>query len=340
MTMRRGKALGRIAKAAWRIAAGIVLIAVLFLLVSAEPRIPSRLAQPAAAQPMPTASSLSAGMVLYRTDVSTVLMCLLTEPEGILAETGEATYPSMMFLVSIGGMGDVDVINLPPGTRALVRYNCGDGQQAYRDDALATAYAAGLEDGTQKERLLESTEKLLGGISIQRAVFLEREGFIKFVDELGGVFVKKDDFSIACGGIAREDAPVGRPVLLSGQRSLAYMSSIYAGTDIGALQRQNHLLSALIEQMLGAGITFEEIARQCEGALEHDLTPVDMLRMKRAFGGLSAGELEKEAVHTLWGEPRMMNGQGWLPDRLKIKEYVLGRFYQNARSASAMDQLP
>jgi anionic cell wall polymer biosynthesis LytR-Cps2A-Psr (LCP) family protein len=310
-------------KTALRIAAGIVLVAVLFMMGSTQG--PSPLATPAAVQPLPEAPDLLGGMLVFRKDVMSVLVCVTSISSGMY---GNGTQPIELYLLTLDERNNPSLLNIPVGTRVSLTGAESISGAGY--DTPIAAYFAGLEEGLAAERLCEAVSELLGGIRVDLAMMMSDDGFIALVDALGGVRVRRDSVSLSVGGSVVADEEDSRPMRLTGLRTLAYIAPGTMGTDIGALDRQNHALAAVAEGIGLRELSFAQMEQVCGDDLAHNLSEEEKARLDDAFSGMTFDRCEAATV-TLEGAMRILGGQSWLPDRLMLKEYILEKYYRDAR---------
>ena len=298
-----------------RIAAGTALVALLLLMASSNGFF--RQEAPSEPRSLPIAVIDSSRMVQMREGTVSALVCLYRDGES--PPDGRGGLLSLYWL-SISG-GDAEMVNIPSGTRMLVED--ASGQFVY--STPEKAFWLGREETNPWRRMTQGAKALFCEVDTPYVAAMEAEAFIRAIDAMGGLFVRRDTFSLSAGGIEREDAPRGRSLLLSGRRVMQYISSDAGGTDVGALDRQNHVAAVFFETLF-----------QREGGEE------DVFAWLEECGGdgfyHDVGELEQKAIaealaqktpyaRTLPGDERRIEDQSWLPNRGKIKEYILDRYY-------------
>lgn len=182
--------------------------------------------------------------------------------------------------------GEVRLLSIP---RDLFLEGVGPDGEA---DRINSAYAYG---GT--EATVEAVEDL-AGVPVDHYVAADFEGFEEAVDSLGGVEVQVEEDYLAHRGI-----PSGQQVL-SGKEALLYARYRKTPTgDLGRIQRQQELLTALRSQVL----SWESIGsspgiiRSLNEHVETDMGVRQMISLGRALAK-SEGESGTESDQ-LEGEP-------------------------------------
>jgi LCP family protein required for cell wall assembly len=142
--------------------------------------------------------------------------------------------------------------------------------------------------------LLDKTLRHNLGVSIDRYVRIDFDGFVRIIDGVGGVTVDVEkpvadifpDPSSPMGEFEL-DLPVG-PQHMDGRTALAYCRSRWATSDLDRSRRQQKVLMALWEQAL----TPEALARAPKlwatfsGAYETDLTMTEAIRLAQLVSGI------------------------------------------------------
>lgn len=212
----------------------------------------------------------------------------------------------------------VYALSIPRDTRAEI-----PGHQTFKINA---AYSwGGLS--TAKQAL----ENLLG-ITIDRVVLVNLEGFKRIVDLLGGVEVdvEKDMHYV--------DRKQGLYIhlkkgyrLLDGEKAMQYVRFRHDPLgDLGRIQRQQKFLKALATKMFGWQEIdkLPELTRQIMQQIETDMTTREVLHLAR-FGK----ELPPERIFSgvLPGVPQNINGISYyVPDEMRVT-HALDELEQSAQ---------
>lgn len=156
-------------------------------------------------------------------------------------------------------------------------------------DRINSAYAYG-----GAEKTVEAVESLTG-VSVDHHVVADFDGFEEVVDSLGGVEVDvQGDY------LAHKDIPAGKQVL-DGKKALLYARYRKTPTgDLGRIERQQELLSALKSQTLSLDSlgSVPGVVRSLNDNVETDMGVREMVSLGRPLaengrdGGLESGQLK------------------------------------------------
>ncbi|MFY9140316.1 MAG: LCP family protein [Thermacetogeniaceae bacterium] len=178
-------------------------------------------------------------------------------------------------------------------------------------DKINSAYAAG-----GPEAALEAVSLLLNR-EIKYYLATDLQGFVKIVDTLGGVTVEVDEAASKGLGI-----PPGTH-RLQGEEALRFVR--YRGYPMADIERINHqqvFLQALVDEALQLrhiGKT-PALIRETQGAVDTNLSTVQLMDFAIAFKGMSSSQME---CKTLPGTPKYINGISyWIPYTDQIEPLV------------------
>ena len=218
----------------------------------------------------------------------------------------------------------------------------------YGENRINTAYFLGQ---TRSEYpgggpgLLRATVEQNFGISIDYYVCVDFDGFRRLVDEIGGVTVEveRDIYDSAYpdgqGGLTTIFIPAGLQHM-DGEMALQYARSRHDSNDFDRARRQQQLLVALRDEVLGnGGVTgliprLPSLYRSFSDAVETDLSLDDLARLADIAEQLDANRVETAVLdHTV--TTRYITDRGWdvlLPIPEKIEPLIERLFRPPARS--------
>jgi len=230
------------------------------------------------------------------------------------AAEGSTSHSDTMMLVRVSPKtGRIQLLSVPRDL--LVEVEPGV------EDRINTAYLYG---GTQRAKALMEN---LTGITIDRYVIIDFEGFEDVIDALGGVTLKVGhQIRIGIDG-RRVYIPPGKQEL-DGLEALAYAR--YRGTacgDLDRIRRQQRLVGALREQALGWNTITKlpGIVKVIHENVETNLGIVQAISLGRALVG--HGKNGGMRSYQLKGKPEIMpNGDAVLVPDEQANERILENF--------------
>lgn len=226
------------------------------------------------------------------------------------AEGGVRRADTLMLARLQSETGKVELLSIP---RDLLAQDVGPAGEESR---INSAYAYGGADAT-----VEAVEDL-SGLPVDHHVTADFKGFEEIVDSLGGVEVEVEKDFLAHRGI-----PPGKQVL-DGEEALLYAR--YRKTpkgDLGRIQRQQQILSALRSQTLSLETIGDSpgIIRSLRDHVETDMGVPRMISLGSALAG-SGGDGGLD-THQLEGDPvTLPDGRQVLDPDEERNEEILREF--------------
>ncbi|MEI7884599.1 MAG: LCP family protein [Clostridia bacterium] len=168
--------------------------------------------------------------------------------------------------------------------------------------------------------LIMQTASEFLGVTIDKYIEVDFEGFEKIIDILGGVEINIEKRMLyKAEGI---DLQAGLQTL-NGKDALAYVRFRNdALADIGRIQRQQKFLAILSDKLKDVGIIFKlpSLVGQAFDMTKTNMSVLDLLGLANAMKSLTTGGIEMEMVP---GVPAERNAQSvWLPDNVRVAEIV------------------
>jgi LCP family protein required for cell wall assembly len=276
-------------------------------------------------------SALSAAMASPQRDRINILVVGLDVEDGSL----EPARSDTLIVVSIDPTGGpINMLSIPRDLWVPIG--------PYGESRINTAYFLGetRDYPGGGAGLLRATIEQSFGIPIHYYVCVDFAGFVKLVDDLGGVTVNVEreiydaEFPDGKGGVMTVRIPAGVQTM-DGTTALQYARSRHGNSDFDRASRQQRVLVALRDEMLRNTSVAELIPklptlyRTFSETVETDLSLEDLLRLARIANGLDLDNVQM-AVIDLTMTSRYITDEGWdvlLPITEKI-EPVIDRFFR------------
>ncbi|WP_214708859.1 MULTISPECIES: LCP family protein [unclassified Exiguobacterium] len=175
-------------------------------------------------------------------------------------------------------------------------FNIPYGKTGLDQDKITHAHYFGSMDESNPNngmRVATNTVEDLVGIDIDHVVSLNFQGFIDFIDAVGGVSVDVAfPFETIKHTTSKEVIRVeeGRQ-RLSGEEALAYVRNRYDDPrgDIGRGQRQMEVINAVLDQALGTSLinNYDKVLKAVGDNMQTTLGPNDYMRLIEDVGALN-----------------------------------------------------
>ncbi|MCT4784686.1 LCP family protein, partial [Exiguobacterium himgiriensis] len=175
-------------------------------------------------------------------------------------------------------------------------YNIPYGKTGLDQDKITHAYYFGSMDESSPNngmRMATKTVEDLVGIEIDHVVSLNFQGFVDFIDAVGGVeidvpFSSKQNSFDASREAVEVEAGLQQ---LTGEEALAYVRNRYDDPrgDIGRGQRQMEVINAVLEQSLGTSLlnNYDKVLKAVGDNMQTTLGPNDYMRLIEDVGALN-----------------------------------------------------
>lgn len=174
-------------------------------------------------------------------------------------------------------------------------YNIPYGKTGLDQDKITHAYYFGSMDESNPNngmRMATNTIEDLVGVEIDHVVSLNFQGFVDFIDAVGGVEIDVP-FSSQQNSYdaSRETVQIEQGLQqLSGEEALAYVRNRYDDPrgDIGRGQRQMEVINAVLEQSLGTSLlnNYDKVLKAVGDNMQTTLGPNDYMRLIEDVGAL------------------------------------------------------
>ncbi|MCX7971051.1 MAG: LCP family protein [Negativicutes bacterium] len=217
-----------------------------------------------------------------------------------------------LFVVNVDpDSGKLSVMSIPRDTRVSIP---GRGW-----DKINHAYAYGGHELTSK-----ALANFLG-IPIDYYIVVNFKGFIRAIDDLGGVMVDVDKrmyyYDPWDDNYLEIDLQPGRQ-LLDGRHALEYVRYRDEEGDIGRVRRQQEFITELIDQATTPQVLpkLPGIAAEVYDLIETDLSLAEMVKLAKL-----ARQAREQGLSMYWvpGVPRYIDGVSyWLPDIEEVRKSV------------------
>jgi polyisoprenyl-teichoic acid--peptidoglycan teichoic acid transferase len=153
--------------------------------------------------------------------------------------------------------------------------------------------------------LAKQTVSDLTALPVQRFVMINFDGFIKLIDELGGIVVDVP------APLTDPDFPLGErrvrvhfdagPQRMDGIRALTYVRTRHADGDLGRNKRQQQVLMAIFERLRERGVltnlaALDEYTAVLKDYVRTDLSRQEMVYLLGVAAGMSKGNIERFAI--------------------------------------------
>lgn len=175
-------------------------------------------------------------------------------------------------------------------------YNIPYGKTGLDQDKITHAYYFGSMDDSNPNngmRMATNTVESLIGIDIDHVVSVNFQGFVDFIDAVGGVEIDVPFSSVQKSyDASREEVQVDAGLQqLTGEEALAYVRNRYDDPrgDIGRGQRQMEVINAVLEQSLGTSLlnNYDKVLKAVGDNMETTLGPNDYMRLIEDVGALN-----------------------------------------------------
>jgi LCP family protein required for cell wall assembly len=153
--------------------------------------------------------------------------------------------------------------------------------------------------------LAKQTVSDLTALPVQRFVMINFDGFIKLIDELGGIVVDvpapltDPNFPLGERRVrVHFDAGLQR---MDGARALTYVRTRHADGDLGRNKRQQQVLMAIFERLRERGmltnlVALDEYTAVLKDYVRTDLSREEMVYLLGVAAGMSQGNIERLAI--------------------------------------------
>ncbi|TCI69272.1 LytR family transcriptional regulator [Exiguobacterium sp. SH0S7] len=175
-------------------------------------------------------------------------------------------------------------------------FNIPYGKTGLDQDKITHAYYFGSMDESNPNngmRMSTNTVEDLVGVEIDHVVSLNFQGFVDFIDAVGGVEIDVPFSSEQKSyDASRETVQVEAGLQqLSGEEALAYVRNRYDDPrgDIGRGQRQMEVINAVLEQSLGTSLinNYDKVLKAVGDNMQTTLGPNDYMRLIEDVGALN-----------------------------------------------------
>lgn len=208
----------------------------------------------------------------------------------------------------------------------------------YLQDRINTAHYYGERDRFPNggPGLAMATVRHNLGITVQHYVRVDFQGFVRIIDELGGIDIDVPAdmvdarYPTASFGTMTVRFRRGRQ-RLDGERALQYARMRHGGSDLDRIRRQQQILVAVRERVLGLDYPptrIPALVQALRGAVETDLGPAELVAVARAALQVGPGNIRRAAIDETmvidWVTPR--GAAVLLPQRARIQRLVADLF--------------
>ena len=206
----------------------------------------------------------------------------------------------------------VSIISIPRDSRVKIP---GHGY-----DKINHAYALG------GHTLSKQAVELLLGVPIDHYVIVNIAGFKRIVDAVGGLDIdveKRMYYSDPWdddGGLVIDLQPGMQH--LDGKTAIQYVRYRDEEGDIGRVERQQHFLRALLDQLASPGVIprIPGIIQSVSNAVKSDLSTAEMLNLAKIIKDAKAQGLQSYMVP---GKPAYIEDISyWLPDIVALRQHM------------------
>jgi LCP family protein required for cell wall assembly len=220
-------------------------------------------------------------------------------------EGGEATRTDTMFVVTIDSATKrAGILGIPRDLWVEIPFSEGEG---YFEERVNTVFLTGEDAGYRGggPSLVKQVIERNLGIPIDYYVVIDFEGFVKIIDELGGVDVYVEN-EIYDPFYSRTELPgdfyalhfeVG-PLHMDGQTALDYSRTRYGTSDLERIQRQQQVIFAAmekaVERRLVSPDNLLDLWGRYKGAIDTDINDLQA----PGFASLAA-QIEPERITSL-----------------------------------------
>ncbi|TCI76572.1 LytR family transcriptional regulator [Exiguobacterium sp. SH0S1] len=183
------------------------------------------------------------------------------------------------------------MLSIPRDSYVNIDYTGFDipyGKTGLDQDKITHAYYFGSMDESDPNngmRMSTNTVEDLVGVEIDHVVSLNFQGFVDFIDAVGGVEIDVPFSSEQKSYDASREAVQVEAGLqqLSGEEALAYVRNRYDDPrgDIGRGQRQMEVINAVLEQSLGTSLinNYDKVLKSVGDNMQTTLGPNDYMRL-------------------------------------------------------------